>query len=176
MAHNYRGYFVGGNRTLPQQITASATYTGQARGEIVHNRPHGGASSNGKFEGEWASGIFSGDTRLDLTVGGGNAAISGAITDLYVHIYQGVDSGYSNADVPGQITLEQANLSNGAYAGAARLDIPGATTAAGDYQGAMYGKDAVDTAGTFHTRGTIPMQGEGMVDMRIIGYFGASKD
>jgi hypothetical protein len=176
MSHEFTGYFVGGNRTPVEQIKASATYKGGATGQLVHDRPHGGAYSGGKFEGEYSAGIFTGDTNLNLTVDGGGATVSGAITNLYMHIYQGVDGGTSNANLPGQITLEKTSLSNSAYAGAAKLDIPGATTSAGSYQGGIFGKDGAETAGTFHTRGGVPMAGEGLVGINMVGYFTGKKD
>src|SRR5690606_33149980 len=70
MAHDFSGYFVGGNRTPVEQIKASATYKGGARGHFVHDRPHGGACDESKCEGGYAGGIFSGDTNINLTVDG----------------------------------------------------------------------------------------------------------
>lgn len=151
----YVGAAAGGDRTPSEQISASATYSGTARGAVI---PHW-TQDVGAYE-------LTGDANLDLTVAGENATVAGAITNLNVDYF---------GNVPGQITLNPAAVADGAYTGTATLGIQGATTTGAQYQGAFYGENAAETAGTFHAEGVIPTD-QGMMGANVIGSFGASKN
>lgn len=153
------GVGIAGNPTPASQITASGTYSGAAAG---YARTYYDPDVYG----------WGGTATIGLDVNGDQAHVEGVIDNVYVEDME---------FVPAYISLERAAVVDGAYEGDVQLRFLGTgaalpTNEGSNYQGAFYGDDAAETAGTFHASGAITLPTGQASDIEMIGGFGASRD
>ncbi|MBX3532603.1 MAG: hypothetical protein KF849_18550 [Rhizobiaceae bacterium] len=156
----YFGLGATGNRTTDVPATGSARYTGAMAATVAGS----------------ASGFQSvvGTVKMDASFGPGQGSISGRVSNLTA-----VPGGTVDYD----ILMEPTAIVGSAYEnGRLRLVAPGsstsvATMASSDYQGALYGAGAGETAGTFQfaADGAPAIVGTGTESIQGIGVFGGSK-
>lgn len=152
------GIGISGDITPASQVKASATYNGVAGGFA--------RAENDPDVYGWG-----GQSKIALAVADGQAHVQGDITNIYVE-----DIGF----IPAYISLERAPVNNESYEGSTQLRFLGngnplPTSQDSNYQGAFYGENAAETAGTFHTSGTVTLPTGNVGDIEVLGGFGGSK-
>lgn len=160
------GTAVGGEKTQ-DQISGTANYSGNVRGALI---PTSYSTELGTGVDEIHPYELTGKVQLELKTDAANATtVSGEITNVAVTGLQAFDTG--------QITFREAAVVNGAYSGDVDVNLSGmvaTATGAGDYEGAFYGPDAAETAGTFEASGNVNNVGL-VTPYKVIGSFGAGK-
>lgn len=156
----YFGLGATGNRTTDAPTTGTARYTGAMAATVAGS----------------ASGFQSivGTVNMDASFGPGQGSISGRASNLVA-----VPGGTVDYDIVMEPT---AIVGSGYDNGLLRLAQPGTNTTVGtmtssDYQGALYGSGAAETAGTFQfsADGAPAIVGSGTESIQGIGVFGGAK-